>query len=88
MGKPAKCLAIQVNCEWLVGCDQEIDSHIELFSSDQKWVVDVSLNNIWIGLRVVRDPTVVILSFLNLTDFVEEEDPLALGFPNGFHNSD
>jgi len=50
--------------------------------------VDVSLDNLRLGLRVVRFVAVVVPPLGDLTQLVEEEDALPLGLADGLHDVD
>ena len=86
--EPAKGLSVQIQRQRLIARAEQIDPHIELFPADQQWVVDVFLDDVGVGLRVVRDPRIVVFSLLDLRDFVEQKYPLALRLADGLHDPD
>ena len=86
MREPAKAASVEVNCEGLIAGHEHVDSHVELLTTDQEWVHDVALNDVWLGLRTIWLPTEVILPLSYLLQLREQEDSPALRFSHRFHN--
>ena len=70
VGEPSEAGSVEINCQRLVARDKNIDAHVELFAADQKWVHDVSLNDVRLSLRTLWLPSEVVLPLRNLSQFV------------------
>jgi len=86
MSKSTESSSIQVNCQRLLGYYKHVNTHIKLFTTNQKRVHNVSLDDIWLSLRTFRFPSKVILPLGNLSQFIEQENASALRLTNRFHN--
>jgi hypothetical protein len=74
--KSGKAIAIEIDCEGVVGDAERIDTHVELPASEEERVEDVSLADIVLGGYVL----VGALPLVDFADLVEDEDALALAF--------
>ena len=72
MREAAEARAIEVDGEGVVGGDQDVESHVELLVADEEGVVDVSLDDVGLGLVGGVGP------IADVPDVLEEEDALAL----------
>jgi len=76
MGKSSKAIPIEVDCEWVVGNTQGIDTHIKLPPSKQKRVEDISLADVVFSRNILIGS----LPLADVADLVEDEDALPLAF--------
>jgi hypothetical protein len=88
VGEACKACPVEVDCQRLVCCHKAIYAHIELLTPDQKWVHDVTLNDIWLRLWAFWFPSEIVLPLSDLCELVEEEDAFALRFADRLHNPD
>ena len=75
VGKSSEARTIQINCQRIVRGAKSIDTHIELSSSEEQRIGDISLADIILN--------VLLACSLPLSDFgdaVEDEDASALAF--------
>lgn len=80
MGEPAEPRPVQIDRQRVMRGHQYVDSHIEFFVTDEKWVVDVPLDDVWLWLvGAVRPVT-------DVADRPEQEDTLSLA-PTDLANS-
>jgi hypothetical protein len=56
--------------------DKSIETHIKFFITDDQWVMDIALNDIWLGLMRKLRP------FFDVGNFIEEKDTFSLTFTN------
>lgn len=88
MSKSTKSSSVKISCEWNVTCDQTVDSHVKLFSTNKQRIYDVALNNIRLSLRAFRLPSKIVFPLGYLLELVEQENTLSLRLSNGFHDPD
>lgn len=88
MCESTKAIPIQVDSEWLIACDQDIDSQIELLTSNKQWIEDISLYNIWLSLWTLWLPSKLIFPLRDLLQLVKKENTTSLTFTNRLHNPD
>ena len=86
VGKPTEARSVQVHGQWLVTCDQHIDSHVELFASNQQRIHDVTLHDVGLGLWTLWLPSKIVLPLRDLSELVQQEDAPALGLANRLHD--
>ena len=48
MGQPGKTGSVHIERQWVVVSAETVNSHIELFSAEEKWVLNVLLNDVFI----------------------------------------
>ena len=80
MREPSETRSVQIKCEGVVRSDEDIYTHIEFFVTDQKRIVDVSLNDV--RLRLVGR----VRPIRNLADPAKQENTLTLAATNRFHD--
>lgn len=50
MSKSTKPWSIEIDSKRIMRCNKYVNTHIELFMSYEKWVVNISLNYVGLGL--------------------------------------
>lgn len=78
MSKPCKSRPVQIYVQRVVRCDQDVKSEVELLTTNQQRVRNISLTNVWLGIGLRPG--------LNGTDSVEQKDAFALGLGSWLHN--
>lgn len=73
VGKTSEARTIQINCQRIVRGAKGIDTHIELSSSEEQWIGDISLADIILNILLAGS-----LPLSNFRDAVEDEDASAL----------
>lgn len=82
MRKPGESTSKQVDRQRVVRQAERIDPHVELTSSEQHRVQDVSLANVALHEGVSAGG----LPLRDVTDLAEDEDPATLTFGGGLHD--
>lgn len=88
VGETCKACPVEVDRQRLVRCHKAIYAHIELLTPDQKWVHNVTLNNIRLRLWAFWLPSEIVLPLSNLCKLIEEKNSFSLGFAYRLHNPD
>ena len=78
MRETTETRSVQVHSQGLVASNQDVDSQVKLLATYQKWVIDVLLNDIRLGLRTVRFPAEIVLPLRDLSELIQEEDTTTL----------
>ena len=86
MSKPAESISIQVDCQGLVADHKDVNSQVKLFTANQKWVHDVSLDHIRFCLWALWLPSKLILPLSDVLQLVKQKDALALRLANRLHD--
>ena len=76
VGKSSKAISVKIDCQWIIGHTQSIDTHIELPASKEKRIKYISLADIVLGRGVFAGS----LPFADLTNFIEDKYALPLAF--------
>jgi hypothetical protein len=72
MSESSKPGAIQIDSQRVMGGHQHIDSHIKFFVTDKQWIMDIPLDDVWLGLVSGVSPVA------DVSDRPEQEDPFSL----------
>lgn len=87
MGKSCKSSSIEIDCEGLITRDQNIDTHIKFFASNNQRIGNIALNNIRLSiLRIFISISGITFPLRDLLNFTDNKNTFPLGFRNGFHN--
>lgn len=78
MRETTETRSVQVHSQGLVASNQDVDSQVKLLATYQKWVIDVLLNDIRLGLWTVRFPAEIVLPLRDLGELIQEEDTTTL----------
>ena len=78
MRETTETRSVQVHSQGLVASNQDVDSQVKLLATYQKWVIDVLLNDIRLGLWTVRFPSEIVLPLRDLSELIQEEDTTTL----------
>lgn len=81
MGEASKAIPIEIYGKWVVRDAESVDAHVELPTSEEERVEDVSLTDVIFS----SDVLVGTLPLADIADLVEDEDPLALALRGGLH---
>ena len=86
MSESPKAWPVEIDCERLIACDQNIDPHIEFFPSNQKGVHNVTLYYIGFCLWTFWLPSEVVFPLSDLSELIQQEDSPTLWLADRFHN--
>lgn len=88
MSESAETFSVEIDCERLVADDQYINSHIELLSTNEERIHDVSLDNVWLSLWTFWFPSEFVFPLSNMLQLIEQENTFTLRLSNWLHDPD